>query len=89
MIQLPPLSSPVRRRRAIIHDGTAIDLATVAPKTAVAWWTSQFSVLQTDSSVKTEKRSAVHLLERAQAPAPCKKARVLVLLAKAQGQAGV
>ena len=55
MMQLPLLSSPseaVRRRRAIIHDVTAIDLLAVAPKTAVAWWIGQFTVLQTNSSVK-------------------------------------
>ena len=46
------LAEAVRRRRAIIHDGTAIDLLTVAPKTAVAWWIGQLSVLQTISSVK-------------------------------------
>ena len=46
------LAEAVRRRRAIIHGGTAIDLLTVAPKTAVAWWIAQFSVLQTNSSVK-------------------------------------
>ena len=46
------LAEAVRRRRAIINDGTAIDLLTVAPKTAVAWWIGQFSVLQTNSSVK-------------------------------------
>ena len=46
------LAEAVRRRRAIIHDGTAIDLLAVAPKTAVAWWIGQFTVLQTYSSVK-------------------------------------
>ena len=34
------------------HDGTAVDLRAVAPKTAVAGWIDQSTALQTDSSAK-------------------------------------
>ena len=42
----------VLTRSLFTHDGTAVDLRAVAPKTAVARWIDQSTALQTDSSAK-------------------------------------